>query len=81
MIRKKQIAICEELGFVCNKPPHSSRKTFNSIMDENGVPDAVKISQMRRTGTAVEKQFYIFDRTDIDEKKTLFNGIFDDIVE
>lgn len=63
-IRKKLKRICEKLG-IPYKCPHKLRKTYASVLSENGFADATIIKLMGHTDINTTKTYYIRNRSNI----------------
>ena len=73
-IRKRQYRVCDELG-IDRKSSHKCRKTFASILKENGVDDAMIISQMGHASIGTTNNHYIYNRKNITHKKNIISNI------
>lgn len=74
-IRKRQYRVCEWAGLPKKKSPHKCRKTFASILLDNGIDQNMIITQMGQTDIATTASFYHRDRKDISHKKQIMNSI------
>lgn len=74
-IRKRQYRVCVWAGLQKKKSPHKCRKTFASILLDNGLDQNMIITQMGQTDIATTENFYHRDRKDISRKKEIMNSI------
>ena len=75
-IRKHLKAACREAG-IPYKPPHKIRKTYGTILLDNGVDDRFIIKQMGHTNILTTERFYHFNRRSIDERRSILNSVKD----
>lgn len=74
-IRKRQYRVCVWAGLPKKKSPHKCRKTFATILLDNGLDRNMIIMQMGQTDIATTENFYHRDRKDIARKKEIMNAI------
>ena len=67
--------ICTYVG-IPKRSLHKIRKTYASILRENGLDDAFIISQMGHTNIQTTEQFYIRNRDTIQMKAEKINSVF-----
>ena len=75
-IRRRLERICDKLGIV-RKSPHTLRKTYGSILLDNGVDSQFIISQMGHTNISCTENYYHKDRKTVDRKREIMDGISD----
>lgn len=68
--------ICKKLPeFSQSKSPHKLRKTFCSIMLDQGFDHNLVTSVMGHTDILTSERYYHFDRKDADQKQRMFDGL------
>lgn len=73
-IYKALIAICKKLE-ICERSPHKVRKTYGSILLDNGVDVKLIEKQMGHTDISCTEAHYHRDRRRLDEKRDILNSI------
>lgn len=73
-IRKRLQVICKKLNIVC-KSPNKIRKTYSSILLDNGVAESIIISQLGHTNIGTTKGHYYKDRSTEQQKIEIINSI------
>ena len=73
-IRDRQRRLCKALN-IQPKSPHKIRKTYASILIDNGVDEKVIERQMGHTSILCTEKHYHRDRKRKDEKQEIFNNI------
>ena len=74
-IRKRQYRVCVWAGLQKEKSPHKCRKTFATMLLDNGLDCNMIITQMGQTDIATTENYYHRDRKDISRKKEIMNSI------
>lgn len=72
--RTRLWTVCKKTGVV-RKSPHKIRKTYGSILIDNGVNESVIISQMGHTDIKTTKEFYYKNRKTIEQKQAYINEV------
>lgn len=73
-VRDRLRLICKKVG-IPPKSPHKIRKTYASILLDNGIDEKVIIGQMGHTSILCTEKHYHRDRRRRDEKQKIFNSI------
>lgn len=73
-IRKRMYQICRRLE-IRVRSPHKARKTYGSILLDNGVDVKLIEKQMGHTDISCTENFYHRDRRNVEEKRRIINGI------
>lgn len=66
---------CQKLNISARKSPHKIRKTYGSILLDNGVDRKLIEGQMGHTNIITTEQFYHRNRKRLDEKQAILNNI------
>ena len=75
-IRKYLISACRNTG-IPYRSPHKIRKTYGTILLDNGVDERFIMRQMGHTSILTTEKYYYFNRRSIDEKREILNSIRD----
>lgn len=73
-MRKRLYLICQKVG-IPPRSPHKIRKTYGSILLDNGMDQKLIESQMGHTNIACTEEHYHRDRRKINEKQKVFDSI------
>lgn len=73
-IRKRLYQICEKLEIPV-RSPHKIRKTYGSILLDNGINSKVIEKQMGHTSVSCTETYYHKDRMMLDDKRAAINSI------
>lgn len=74
-IRKRQYRVCKWAGLTKEKSPHKCRKTFASILLDNGVDRQLIIRLMGHTDIATTENFYHRERKSLEQRKEIINSL------
>lgn len=74
MIRKRLYLICDKVG-VPRKSPHKIRKTYGSILLDNGLDNKLIEGQMGHTDITCTERFYHRNRRKLNEKQAIIDNI------
>lgn len=72
--RNRLKTICKRLK-IKNKSPHKVRKTYATILIDNGVGESTIISQMGHTDINTTKTFYYKNRKDNSQKQNIIDSV------
>lgn len=72
--RNRLKTICKRLK-IKNKSPHKARKTYATILIDNGVGESTIISQMGHTDIKTTKTFYYKNRKDNSQKQNIIDSV------
>jgi len=72
--RNRLKTVCKQLK-IKNKSPHKVRKTYATILIDNGVSEATIISQMGHTDIRTTKNFYYRNRKDASQKQKIIDAV------
>lgn len=75
-VRRRLYRICNQLG-IDRKSPHKARKTFASILLENGIDEKFIEVQLGHTTIATTKKHYFKDRKTTETKQNILDSIPD----
>ena len=67
---------CDKLG-IYPKSPHKIRKTYGTILMDNGIDTNMIIQQMGHTAIATSERYYHRNRKDVDRKRSILDGLDD----
>ena len=73
-IRRRMRTICKELGIV-PKSPHKIRKTYGSILLDNGIDNKLITEVMGHTNIACTEEYYHRNRRTIQKKSEILSNI------
>lgn len=73
-IRKRLYQICEKLHMKV-RSPHKIRKTYGSILLDNGVDSKIIEKQMGHTNILCTETYYHKDRRGLSQKRAIINGV------
>ena len=73
-IRKRLYSICKEVG-IKPRSPHKIRKTYGSILLDNGVDTNMIIGQMGHTDIICTERFYHRNRKRLEQKQRIIDSI------
>ena len=74
MLRRRFYYICEKLG-IPPKSPHKIRKTYGSILLDNGLDNKLIEGQMGHTNISVTENYYHRNRRRLQQKQDIINNI------
>ena len=74
IIRKRLTKICDKLG-IPHKSPHKIRKTYGSILMDNGLDNKLIEKQMGHTNILTTELHYHRDRKRLSDKMQIFNNL------
>lgn len=72
--RKKLAAVCRKAG-IAKKSPHDLRRTYISLLLDNGIDQNFIIQQVGHTNIQCSEQFYHKDRKSIGTKERILDGV------
>ena len=72
--RNRLKTVCKKCN-VTSKSPHKARKTYASILLDEGVSESVIISQMGHTDIHTTKEFYYRNRSGDEKKRAIINTV------
>lgn len=74
MVRKRLYLVCKKVG-IPKKSPHKIRKTYGSILLDNGLDAKLIETQMGHTNITCTERFYHRNRRRNDERQKIINSI------
>ena len=74
MLRRRFYYICEKLH-IPPKSPHKIRKTYGSILLDNGLDTKFIESQMGHSNVAVTENYYHRNRRKLEQKQEIINSV------
>ena len=74
MIRKRLYKVCEAVG-IPKKSPHKIRKTYGSILLDNGIDNKLIQGQMGHTDIVCTERFYHRNRRKLEQKQSIIDSI------
>ena len=72
--RNRLYSICKKV-MITEKSPHKARKTYGTVLLDNGTPDSFIISQMGHTDINTTKKYYYKDRKNNKSKTEMINNV------
>lgn len=73
-IRKRLYSICDKCG-IPRRSPHKIRKTYGSILLDNGLDNKIIENQMGHTNIICTERFYHRNRKRLEQKQNIFDQI------
>ena len=75
-IRKRLTAICRRMG-IPYRSPHKIRKTYGSILLDNGIDRSIVLQQMGHTSLITTERHYHRNRRTLDERQAVISALPD----